>query len=87
MVKHNKYSSTKGWRAPSPEENNQRTINGNTYIWETNPNGPGCWKKLKNPKKLKSPVPTNVSISNSKPSVAIAIASTYSAITHEANEV
>ena len=87
MVKHRKYSSTKGWRAPSPEENNQHTIYDNPYIWETNPNGPGCWKKFKNPKKLRNPVPTNVSISNSKPSVATAIESTYSTTTHEANEV
>ena len=42
---------------------------------------------MKNPKKLKNPVPTNVSISNSKPSATTAIESTYSTTTHEANEV
>ena len=91
--KNNKYikSLHKRWRAPSPEENNRRTIDGTLHIWENNPDGSSCWRKLE------SPVPTNISISNFETAVtslssslevvAAAVKATYSAITHEAIEV
>ena len=55
------HNSPKGWRSPSPDENNRRTIYGNPYIWETNSNGHYSWKKFENPKNLRNILPTNIS--------------------------
>ena len=57
-------SSNHHWKPPSPDENNQRTIYGKTYIWEINSNGHHSWNKLKQPKNnvyVYNLLPTNIS--------------------------